>query len=467
MSLAMRVPGWRSIRAHVERPHRSPAVPPAPRLPRVDEDALAGGVMPWMAVDWSLLLVGFLAYVFITTTYYISGGDYAMGAALFGLILVRGPLRRPPLIAWMLVYCWWCVMGLAMTDYPTVVIERLRDFLKLWLIVVVAVNALTTRAALRLFMVFFAGCFALFPLRGAFVNFLGGDTLFGRALWNHIFSNPNDLAAITLLQLSMVAGMLSSGVRGWIRACCLAGAFLLPLLILITQSRGAIIAMGVFAIALLVEQRRRLRPRVILRLLAAAALLAYVTPSSVWTRLGGVRRVTSTAQLDAVDPEGSARQRFEIWRVAARIIREHRVLGVGLGAYKLEHLRVSRSAEFNPTARGARDTHSTVLNVAAETGVVGLLLFLLLIGTAVRDAERVRRAGRTLLPAGARQLLYLELGLLAYFVAGVWGSYAHLAFTYLHVALIVSATAILRQELGLQTQGGGAVARSPARATRA
>jgi hypothetical protein len=54
----------------------------------------------------------------------------------------------------------------------------------------------------------------------------------------------------------------------------------------------------------------------------------------------------------------------------------------------------------------------------------------------VRYAERVRRAARRVVPADALLLLYLELGLLAFLVAGIWGSYESLPPTYVHLVLI-------------------------------
>ena len=92
----------------------------------------------------------------------------------------------------------------------------------------------------------------------------------------------------------------------------------------------------------------------------------------------------------------------------------------------------------DPTALGQRDTHSTYLNVLAETGYPGLLLFLALLWVAVHEAEQARRHCRRAQPRLALQLKYLELGLLAFLVAGVWGSFGKLSFLYLHLALLWS-----------------------------
>ena len=136
----------------------------------------------------------------------------------------------------------------------------------------------------------------------------------------------------------------------------------------------------------------------------------------------------------------------EIWKVARTIIAEHPVTGVGLGAYSMEHAVVSQRPQFRPTAHGRRDAHSTYLSVMAETGVPGFLLFVAVVAATVRYAERVRRRLRDAAPGHAQQLLYLQLGLLAFFVAATWGSYANLNMLYLHLVLIWASARALDAE---------------------
>ena len=54
----------------------------------------------------------------------------------------------------------------------------------------------------------------------------------------------------------------------------------------------------------------------------------------------------------------------------------------------------------------------------------------------MREADRARRLCARVQPRLALQLKYLELGLLAFLVAGVWGSFAKLSFLYLYLALL-------------------------------
>jgi len=389
--------------------------------------------LPDRQVTWTFIYIAFLGYVFAVTTYKLPIGEASMIAALIGLLLQRESLRLPALLGWCVLFLGWCALGYVGTAFPDAVWNNIVVLAKLCLITLVATNALRSPAQVRLFMIFFLACYALFPVRGALVNyFIWHETIVGRAIWNYIYKNPNDLAAMTLLALSITAAVLATERPGWVRLCALAGIAVLPLLILMTQSRGGFIGLCVFA-ALAVRGRRG-RLRTTLALASLALALVAVAPSGVWTRVKGLSQVGEN--LGLVDPEGSAKARFEIWRVAVGIVGDHPWTGVGWGAYPLAHAHYAPLSGADPSALGLRDTHSTYLNVLAETGYPGLLLFLAMIWVAVREADRARRLCGRVQPRLALQLKYLELGLLAFLVAGVWGSFAKLSFVYLYLALL-------------------------------
>ena len=408
---------------------------------------LATPVSPLAGVEWTFTLAGFLLYLLVITSYRLPVGDIAVAMALGGILIQGGRVRFPPYLAWLTVFAVWVFIGSTQSSYPDATSEQLTAMLKLCLIVLVAANAMRTRPQVRLFMVFFLGCFALFPLRGAMFNFfLYGNDVQGRAVWNMLYSNPNDLGAMALLQLSMAIALLATEPKGWVRWCALAGVVMVPMLILMTQSRGVFLGLVVFIAIVIAGQRRR--AIMVLRLGVLALFLAAVAPAGVWERLGTLKHATSTATLNEVDGEGgSARQRSEIWKVAFKMIREHPVTGVGIGAYELNHEQYAMGEEFNPTARGARDTHSLYFNVLAETGYPGLLLYLVMLVSVIIPAERTRRRCKGVLDGAARQLLLLEAGLIAFLVASIFGSLPYLPHLMLHLAMLHALSGLHQREL--------------------
>jgi O-antigen ligase len=436
--------------AHVPRPV-APSIPLAPSAAAAPSaDALPPEVStqrwPWRGVQWTLTYVGFLGYIFAITTYRIPIGDVSIVVALLGLLTMKEPIRVPGLLKGLGVFLLWAMMGWALSDYPELVYLRLNQMVKLWLIALVAANALRTRQQVRFFLVFWLGCFALYPVRGAFFNYyLYGETLFGRALWNHIFSNPNDLAAYCILQLAMALGLSSIEGKGPVRLATRIGLLLVPLLILLTKSRGAFLGFAVFLLFALWGQKRRGRAIGITLLVASAVLV--VAPKNSLDRVFALWKIEQTGNVAAADEEGSAEQRYEIWKVARLIIREHPVTGVGLGAYPMVHNLYSRQPQFNPTAWGRRDTHSTYLNVMAETGFIGFIIFAASYLAAFISVDSTRRKLKKVRPNTAQVLYAMEVGGVGFFVAALFGSMAHVSFLVLHVVTMWCVAELMKREV--------------------
>jgi O-antigen ligase len=426
--------------AFIRRRNVSPAgktTAPADGSAPPDAPLLAG-------LEWSPSFVAFIVYVFVITTYRVPVATLAMSVALLTLPLEPRPLRLPPVALWTAALLGWAFVGWGSSEYPAIVWDHVVEFAKVCAVVLVAVNVLTSRARLRLFMLAYLGFFAFYPVRGALFNyFIYGGTMSGRAVWSYVYSNPNDLAGMCLLFVALAAGALVAERTRWIRLCALAGVVVLPFLIIITQSRGAFVALLAFAAITLKGQWRRGRTL----LLAGAALVTVLVaaPDTVWRRLGTLQQVANQDDGVAVADQGSADQRLEIWKVARTIIAEHPATGVGLGAYPEAHYLYAQRPVFDPTARGHRDTHSTYLNILAELGIPGLMLFGLVVAVPLLNAERVRRRLKAVHPERAMQLHYLVLGMIGYLVAGVWGSYGALVPTYLYLCIVYAATTVIQE----------------------
>jgi O-antigen ligase len=390
-------------------------------------------------VEWNAVFVGFLVYMFTIITYFINVGDIAMIAALGGLLLLGKPLRVPAYLILFAVYIAWASIGLTTSPYPTLVQESITNYVKLWLVALVAVNALRRRAQLQVYLILVVVWYMLFPARGTVVNYIAGWSPAGRAVWSYIYSNTNDLAALTLLALgAAVAVYLSEGDRR-IRFAAFASSLTFAAIVLMTQSRGALVALAVFALLSVRGQQRKLRS--MLFLAVCVSVVVAVAPSGVWERARGLVFVADLERLELVDEEQSAEQRWEIWKVAANIISDHPVQGIGLGAYPEAHhlYALNRGKRI---AYGKRDTHSTYLNVAAEAGLPGLALFLSMFITLFVRAERVRRSIKDSAPFEANRLWFLQLGLGAYLIAGIWGSFPQLAFLHVFAATLAAASYI-------------------------
>ena len=188
----------------------------------------------------------------------------------------------------------------------------------------------------------------------------------------------------------MLAGalLLLVGVRG-LRSYIPLMAVLAPGLIL-TGSRGAVVAVGIGLVVILALQESRFRA--LFTRVAVIALLAVGTysllPVSLQTRLTTFTAGTNSRAAYALH----IRQQYAA--DAYRIIKAHPIIGIGVGNYLAGDPR-----DLTQTS----DPHDVLLLQAAEGGYVFALSFLVLLGGTALALLRVRTA--ELAPVAAAVLL--------------------------------------------------------------
>ena len=245
-----RARGWRSSRQIVTAPAT------------VDRDAVAYAVpqpaTPQEPLRFGLGLAGLVLYLWVIHSYKLNAGDIAVIAIGLGVLLRSRKVRVPPQLMVFGLFILWSAFTLTVTINAATSAQALIDLIKLWVISFCVINIVQTAAELRLLTIAWLAVFALYPIRGALFNhFICRCSEGGRVAWNFVFENPNDLAALSLFPIG-VAAALAVVERGRLyKLCARIGVAVLALVILMTQSRGAMIAMGVAVIALLVSSRRR------------------------------------------------------------------------------------------------------------------------------------------------------------------------------------------------------------------
>ncbi|MCX6521271.1 MAG: O-antigen ligase family protein [Actinobacteria bacterium] len=194
------------------------------------------------------------------------------------------------------------------------------------------------------------------------------------------FGSAAILGAACCLLLPVCAALAVDATerRGW-RIASSVGAATTTLALLGSGTRAAWIGIGAAAVVL-VAVRRPSR-----RVLLAGAGLAVVA------------LIVSAPRLDdVVQRSNGAASRLDEWTVAARIIGDHPVLGVGLEGYRIAAIGAV-DADYERSYGRDRvlpdRAHSGPLDVAATGGLLAGGLYLLLVGGSVLVALRAIRRG--------------------------------------------------------------------------
>jgi O-antigen ligase len=245
--------------------------------------------------------------------------------------------------------------------------------------------------------------------------------------------DPNYFAAALIPALLVALFLLLSPGERRVRVLAGAVAAIDLLAFVLTQSRGGLVGLGVALVAA-VAVAGRTRPRVLALVLVIFAVglgFYVVAPPS---------HVAST----------SSSGRSGEWRIALRMFGRSPLNGVGLGnfgvdepSYSTQNLDLTR---VRYVVNDQQRAHNTYLEVSAEEGIVGLLLFLTVVCAAIRYAGRslgaLARARDALEPA-ARGLIAGSIGMfVAYcFISAQWEKQP-----WLVLALLAAVPALVRGE---------------------
>ena len=223
--------------------------------------------------------------------------------------------------------------------------------------------------------------------------------------------DPNELAAVlvggTVLAAALAVTLKRSplvriGAAG-ASALCAAGIFL-------SLSRGGLVALAFALLAAIFVAGRRWRAQaLVMALIVATGAFVYF---GFYASHDAANRVTSF---------GGGTGRTDIWTVGWRMVQAHPIAGVGVGNYQTSAIHyllqpgaLQRDEFIVDTPKVA---HNTYLQVLAELGIVGAVLFISIIGFSLlcilRAARIFERLGDRSMELMSRALLVALCGVLA------------------------------------------------------
>ncbi len=222
------------------------------------------------------------------------------------------------------------------------------------------------------------------------------------------FAEANFLPVFLGAVLPLI-GVLFLRLRWWGKLFCLGtGAFMVNAIIL-ARSRGALVGMALGTISAVLLAPKKLRMKVFAGLIVAGIGGLYLVDP-------GFHRRMTTISFSGEQVDMSGQQRLEAWGAARQMVADF-PHGIGPGNF------FQVIGRYRPKLEG-RDTHSTFLRCAAELGIPGITLFVVIIVSAITTAVRAsHRAIEIRSEAGAELQLYsygFVVGLCMFLGAGLF-----------------------------------------------
>jgi putative inorganic carbon (HCO3(-)) transporter len=372
------------------------------------------------------------------------------------LALVAGRLSRGkpfvnPSRELMLVsaFAAWMLVTAPFSVWPGGAVGVFTDlFSKVLVIFALIINTVTTRDRFeKLVLVIGAGT-SYMAVRAVSDYFRGLNLVEGNRIGGAggLFGNPNDMALnmVAFLPLAIVIALMRKGTLA--RTIGLIGVPLICATIIFTKSRGGMIGL-VIMVAIFLFKIRSVRPGLGALILAAAIATVPMLPESFTSRMSSIFNSEE-------DPTGSREARKQLLREGYQTYLDNPLIGIGAGQFM----------NYSPDNRSRyvawRETHNAPLQVAAELGTVGLVLFVLMIWSGFSAAAATTRMLRARAPADPRRrglrlrgtehdrlTLYaagFTASLAGWFVAAMFASVAYYWTLYLVVGLAIALRNIVQ-----------------------
>ncbi len=337
--------------------------------------------------------------------------------AFIPAVLQAGRMRTPGLLHWLALalYLWLCCSYFWSIE-PAATLERMRAYAQVMMVAPLAWELVESRDDLRyLIRANLAGCVVLAVLT---VADYASAAAAGQVRFAAEGQDPNDLARFLDLGFPLAALLLLIERRWWMKTLAL-GYFPLGLLsVLLSASRGGVLAAAV-AITGCAVWLLRSRPRSVLAgvptTLVLARLFWWLIPGATLARIGSIGEQLSGGDLN---------QRINIWIAGWRAFAHAPLFGSGAGTF----VAAARLAQGDTA-------HNTVLSIAVEGGLVALTLALAILVT----------AGRCVLRTGGAVGGALGTALLVWMVTSMVATVETNRSTWFLIALIAAAARLSAQ----------------------
>jgi probable O-glycosylation ligase (exosortase A-associated) len=284
--------------------------------------------------------------------------------------------------------------------------------------------------------------------------------------------DSNDYAMHMVVALPMAAYFVTRAQRRLYQWAAVGAVLVMMAAIVISGSRGAFLALiAVFGYWLVfyTELPKRARVAVAVFVLVAGGSVA---SDEYWERMATLLNPTQDYNWSGRSDTG----RLEVWKRAVGYMGQRPLLGVGIGRFGTAEGRLSELArERERRGMGLKwsSAHNSYLEVGAELGVTGLLVFLALFGLALRMLWLMARPPPNAANVDGREVAMAQSligSLIAYLVAGMFLSQAYSDIPYVLIGLAVglSKTHFLAhgnlptlRRVVTPAQASGATARAP------
>src|SRR5947207_12575657 len=253
------------------------------------------------------------------------------------------------------------------------------------------------------------------------------------------YYDVNDLALLIVCTLPLVLYLWRRPAGLWSRVLLAAGTVFLMVTLGKTGSRGGFLGFLTVGGYLLLRLRGVSTLQRVTTVALLGTLLVAVASDKYFERIQTILDLSTDYNWSGKSETG----RVEIWKRGTGYMLDHPFLGLGPGAFPVaEGTLAPEALEQRRYGRGFKWSapHNSFIQVGAELGVGGLVLFIALLAGAFRTLARLRRAP---VPELAVVAQIFTASLIAFVVTASFLSQAYSAYLYTLLGMILGLAKIV------------------------
>ncbi len=261
-----------------------------------------------------------------------------------------------------------------------------------------------------------------------------------------VFYDGNDIGMLLVCTLPLCIYFARHARNSVYRVLSLGIALLFMLTIAKTGSRGAFL--GLLAVGTYVLFNfRTIQPSIRFGVVGVCAtLLIGVASTTYWSHMETILNPTTDYNWVGNDDQG----RMSIWKRGLDYAEERPLTGVGIASFNIAEGTISPLARRQEYAKGLKwsSPHNSFVQVLAEMGLPGIVLFIAMLIAGFRSASRLARSSIHRSAEGRRygELARAHVAALAgYAVAGFFLSQAYAPYLYFVLGMIIALDVTVRK----------------------
>ncbi len=301
---------------------------------------------------------------------------------------------------YIVIFTLFIVISISVAEVNKLAIEQFSEYLKAIIIYFLVINLIDSKKVIKYIYVVIVGISTILALYAIYKFFNSVQAAMRLSVGER---DPNLFAMILLTAIPIAVSLMKNQRNRVLKFIFFIISIIISATILMTFSRGGMIALGTVILWIVYNERKRKFFPIVLILFFCALIYFFVAQFGEYKEL--IRLVTK---------DRSFLQRLQLYKGGIQMFLSNPIFGVGLGNF------IVWSTRYTGLVMSLY-AHNIFLHIAAETGVGGLISYCLILGSAWFSLFKNQKIAINMDDSKLINLIVgLKISMFGFFMAGMF-----------------------------------------------